>query len=107
MQPINYKPRSRTYLNQEIIWNCIAIVKIAIGGGQERIINVVCCVGRVELYKSKYKTVGVLPIRIVKSNVSSVALRQRGTSSKGLFLSDEGPTLETFRYIRDRMVAPT
>ena len=49
-----------------------AIVKIAIGGGQGRVINVVCCVGRVELYKSKYKTVGVLPIRIVKSNVFSV-----------------------------------
>ena len=27
-------------------------------------INVVCCVGRVERYKSKYKKVGVLPIRI-------------------------------------------
>ena len=35
-------------------------------------INVVCCVGSVEISKSKYKKVGVLPIRIVKSNVSSV-----------------------------------
>ena len=36
-----------------------------------------------EIYKSKYRKVGVLPIRIVKSNVSS---------------SDEGPTLETLDY---------
>ena len=36
------------------------------------IINVVCCVGRVEIYKPKYKKVGVLPIRIVKFNVSSI-----------------------------------
>ena len=35
-------------------------------------INVVCCVGSVQIYKSKYKKVGVLPTRIVKSNVSSV-----------------------------------
>ena len=39
-----------------------------------REINVVFCVGRVEiqLYTWKYEKVGVLPIRIVKSNVSSV-----------------------------------
>ena len=36
------------------------------------LINVVCCVGRVDGYKSKYEKVGVLPIRIVYSNVSSV-----------------------------------
>ena len=42
-------------------------------------------------YKSKYEKVGVLPIQIAKSNILSVALRQRET----LFLSDEGPTLET------------
>ena len=37
-------------------------------------INVVCCIGTVEIqiYKSKYKKVGVLPIWIVKFNVSSV-----------------------------------
>ena len=40
-------------------------------------------------YKSKYKKVGVLPIRIVKSNVSSVG---------PWFLSDEGPTVETLDY---------
>ena len=50
-----------------------------------------CCT-----YKSKYKVVGVLPIRIdwiVKSNVSSV----RPSLRRG-FLSDEGPTLETLDY---------
>ena len=40
-------------------------------------------------YKSKYKKVGVLPIRIVKSNVSSV-----GPSLERIF-SDEGSSLET------------
>ena len=36
------------------------------------------CFSRVELnYKSKYKKIGLLPIRIVKSNVSSI-----GTSSE-------------------------
>ena len=46
--------------------------------------------------KSKYKKVGVLPIRIVKSNVSSV-----GPSSErnNIFLSDEGPTLETLDFL--------
>ena len=46
--------------------------------------------------KSKYKKVGVLPIRIAKSNVSSV-----GPSSEGnreTFLSDEGPILETLNF---------
>ena len=42
-----------------------------------------------------YKKVGVLPIRIVKSNVSSVWPFVR---EKGLFLSDEGSTLETLDY---------
>ena len=44
------------------------------------------------LFKSTYKNVGVLPIRIEQSNVSS-----NGPSSKRnlLFLSDEGPMLET------------
>ena len=42
-------------------------------------------------YKSKYKKVGVQPLRIVKSNVSSVGpLRQRET--------DEGPTVETLDF---------
>ena len=36
------------------------------------IINVVCCVGRVKIKIEIYKKVGVLPIRIVWSNVSSV-----------------------------------
>ena len=47
------------------------------------------------MYKSKYKKVFVLPIRIVQSNVSSI-----GPSSerKTFFLSDEGPMLETFDY---------
>ena len=46
-------------------------------------------------YKPKYKKVGVLPIRIVKPNVSSV-----GPSSERnmQFLSDEGPTLETIDF---------
>ena len=45
-------------------------------------------------YKSKYKKVGVLPIRLVKSNVSSVGPFVR----EKLFLSDEGPTLETLDF---------
>ena len=40
--------------------------------------------------KSKYEKVGVLPIRIVKSNVSSV-----GPSSE----RNEGPTFETLDFI--------
>ena len=42
-------------------------------------INVVCCVGRVEIQIEILKghKVGVLPIRIVKSNVSSVGLSLR------------------------------
>ena len=51
-----------------------------------------CCVGSVEIvYKSKYKKVGVLPIWIVKSNVSSV-----DPSSERKH--DEGPTLETLDF---------
>ena len=34
------------------------------------------------LYKSKYKNVGVLPIRIIWSNVLSIGLRQRETENK-------------------------
>ena len=52
-------------------------------------------------YKSKYKKVGVLPIRIVKSYVSSVgpsSERNKHVSSSK-FLSDEGPTLETLDFI--------
>ena len=37
-------------------------------------INVVCCIGTVEIqiYKSKYKKVGVLPIWIIKSEINIV-----------------------------------
>ena len=42
-----------------------------------------------KLYKSKYEKVGVLPIRIVKSNVSSI-----GPSSE----RNEGPMLETLDF---------
>ena len=45
-------------------------------------------------YKSKYKMIGVLPIRIVKSNVSSVG----PSSERNSFPSDEGPTLETLDF---------
>ena len=44
--------------------------------------------------KSKYKKVGVLPIRIVKSNISSVG----PSSERIMFLSDEGPTLQTLDF---------
>ena len=47
-------------------------------------------------YKSKYKKVGVLPIWIVKSNISSVGSSSERTDP--LFLSDEGPTLETLDF---------
>ena len=73
-----------------------AIIKIAIEGEQGRIINVVCCVSRVELYKSKYKKVGVLPIRVVKSNVSSVALRQRRLRQRGCFCLTKGQRSKRF-----------
>ena len=56
-----------------------------------------CAAQAKQRYKSKYKKVGVLPIRIVQSNVSSI-----GPSSEiliiFLFLSDEGPMLETLVY---------
>ena len=45
-------------------------------------------------YKSKYKMIGVLPIRIVKSNVSSVG----PSSGRNSFPSDDGPTLETLDF---------
>ena len=44
-----------------------------------------------EIYKSKYKKVGVLPISKALSNVSSI----RPLWEKNMFLSDEGPTLKT------------
>ena len=44
-------------------------------------------------YKYKYEMVGVLPIRIVKSNVSSV-----GPLSEKNRASDEGPMLETLDF---------
>ena len=44
--------------------------------------------------KSKYKKVGILPIRIVKSNVSSAG----PSSERNIFLSDEGPTLESLDF---------
>ena len=37
-------------------------------------------------YKSKYKKVGVLLIRIVNSNISSIGLRQRKTGIWNTFL---------------------
>ena len=46
-------------------------------------------------YKSKYKKVGVLPIWIVKSKLSSVGLSSERNT---MFLSDEGPTLETLDH---------
>ena len=46
-------------------------------------------------YKSKYKKVGVLPIWIVKSKLSSVGLSSERNT---MFLSDEGPTLETLDF---------
>ena len=45
-------------------------------------------ISRVKI-KSKYEKVGVLPIWILKSNISSVGV---------LFLSDEGPKLETLDF---------
>ena len=40
------------------------------------------------------KEVGVLPIRIVKSNVSSVG----PSSERNMCLSDKGPTLDTWAF---------
>ena len=49
-----------------------------------------CCVGRVKIDINLYEEIGVLPIWIVKSNVSSAALRQRETENRfkqmGLFI---------------------
>ena len=50
------------------------------------------------IYKSN-KRVGVLPIQIVQSNVSSIGpLSERNRKKNFLFLSDEGPMLETLDY---------
>ena len=49
-------------------------------------INVVSCVSSVQIYKSKYKTVCVLPIWKVKLKLSRELIRQRETSI--IFLSD-------------------
>ena len=54
-------------------------------------INVVCCIGSVQI-QIEYKKVGVLPIRIVKSNVSSVC-----PSSERVF-QREGSMLETLDF---------
>ena len=53
--------------------------------------------------KSKYKKVGVLPIRIVQSNISSFGSSSERNRTKKksfyfLFVSDEGPMLETLDY---------
>ena len=55
------------------------------------------------IFKSKYKKVGVLPIRrirIVKSNVSSIgpSSAERNSLRLFLFLSDKWPTLETLDF---------
>ena len=52
------------------------------------IIQGILFVCRLYIYTSKYKKVGVLPIRILWSNFSSI----------GFSLSDEGPMLETLDY---------
>ena len=49
-------------------------------------------------YKSKYRKVGVLPIRIVESNVSSIGPSSERNRKAFLFLSDEGLLLETLDY---------
>ena len=54
-------------------------------------------------YKSKYKKVGVLPIRIVKSNISSVY----PSSERNMFLSNEGPTLKTLDFTIHSDSTPT
>ena len=49
--------------------------------------------------QSKYKKVGVLPIRIAWSNVSSIGpSSERNRKIIFLFLSDEGPMLETLDH---------
>ena len=53
--------------------------------------------------KSKYKKVGVLPTWKVKSNVSSVD----PSSERNMFLSHEGPTLETLDFTMRISSTPT
>ena len=48
--------------------------------------------------QSWYKKVGVLPIWILNSNVSSVSRSSERNMFLFLFLSDEGPTLETLYF---------
>ena len=50
-------------------------------------------------YKTKYKKVGVLPIRIVSSVGPS--------SERNMILSNEGPTVETFDFILRMGSTPT
>ena len=69
MHVVSYVPNS--------LWDKQAIQAHAswiLCGKNFKEINVVYCVGRVEIQivKSKYKKVGVLAIRIVWSNVSSI-----------------------------------
>ena len=49
---------------------------------------------KIYCYITKYKKVGVLPIQIVWSNVSSIG----PSSERNWFLSDEGPMLETLDH---------
>ena len=68
-----------------------------------------CAAQAEQRYKSKYKKVGVLPIWIVQSNVSSIGpssernsflfLSDEGPMLENLFLFDEGPMLETLDYM--------
>ena len=47
---------------------------------------------------TSYHKVGVLPIRIAQSNVSSVGHLSETFVQRETFLSDKGPTLETLDY---------
>ena len=56
-----------------------------------------CGIFKCHSYKSKYKKVGVLPIRRVTSNVLSVGPSSE-KNMRTVSGSDEGPTLETLEF---------
>ena len=58
-------------------------------------------------YKSKYKKVGVLPIRIIKSNVSSVGPSSERTTRFTLTYLDFTRDLFIFRFVFEHCLRST
>ena len=86
-----YKLKCQRSVQKELSANCIFIITFAV------IFTHRCGIFKCHTYKSKYKKVGVLPIRRVTSNVLSVGPSSE-KNMRTVSGSDEGPTLETLEF---------